>query len=342
MGLGGHLGQHCRRQRVYTRTRDPRTNGCLHTKKTITEHKNAPPWVTDNVLCLVAKKMATQSPGSQAAADAACSRGIIEEKQDALVRAKRELAEVKRGSRAWWRKTSEMTHSSQKVQSSIPSLKTDAGEWALDAVSKAEVLASTLFAKYKLPGIVENEYSTLVPQESTVQTLPCPEILYCSVQAAERHLQQLREDSATGPDLLPSRVLKYCASQLALAVAMLATKILHWGHWPDAWLEHWLVPFLKRGSASLPGNYRGIHLSSQLSKVVERLILETLEPFLPPRGIRYGPHQFAYCKGRGARDALLYIVLWWLDAFNFGSRHFGSRHFCSRHFCSLCSPPAAQ
>eukprot|EP00959_Pyramimonas_sp_CCMP1952_P418212 8761676-Pyramimonas_sp.AAC.1 len=46
-------------------------------------------------------------------------------------------------------------------------------------------------------------------------------------------------------------------------------------------------------------------------------------PFFAPRleciGA-FGSHQFAYCPGRGARDAILYVVLRWLLAFAGGRR----------------------
>ena len=61
------------------------------------------------------------------------------------------------------------------------------------------------------------------------------------------------------------------------------------------------------------GVYRGIHLTSQLSKVVERLLGKLFQDFFEKTGA-YGPNQFAYMKGRGSRDALAWNVLKWLGA----------------------------
>ena len=55
---------------------------------------------------------------------------------------------------------------------------------------------------------------------------------------AENILGALREDSGTGPDRLPSRILRVCAKELAEPVRLLATLILATGVWPDMWLEH--------------------------------------------------------------------------------------------------------
>jgi hypothetical protein len=55
-------------------------------------------------------------------------------------------------------------------------------------------------------------------------------------------------------------------------------------------------------------NYRGIHLTSQISKVAERVIAALFVPQLICSGA-VGRNQFAYMPERGARDALAQLVL---------------------------------
>ena len=64
-------------------------------------------------------------------------------------------------------------------------------------------------------------------------------------------------------------------------------------------------------------NYRGVHLTSQLSKVVERLLQQLCAPFLVSVG-GFGANQFAYQKERGARDALAMFVMRWIKALTSG------------------------
>ena len=52
-----------------------------------------------------------------------------------------------------------------------------------------------------------------------------------------RHIFSLK-DSATGPDMLPARILKECCLQLAGPLRMLAQSILHFGAWPRSWMVH--------------------------------------------------------------------------------------------------------
>ena len=62
-------------------------------------------------------------------------------------------------------------------------------------------------------------------------------------------------------------------------------------------------------------NYRGVHLTSQLSKVVERLIGLSLLPYIS-HPLRTGSHQFAYVKQKGSKDALAILTLSWIAALN--------------------------
>ena len=127
-------------------------------------------------------------------------------------------------------------------------------------------------------------------------------------------MKALDEDSALGPDLLPTRILKQCAHALAPILHTLIIAILTFGEWPTLWTIHWVVPLFKRKSVYDPGNYRGIHLTSQISKVVERVIASLFVPQLILTGA-FGRNQFAYMPERGARDALAQLVLTWISLF---------------------------
>ena len=83
--------------------------------------------------------------------------------------------------------------------------------------------------------------------------------------------------------------------------------MINQGKWPVGWRLHWIHPIFKRKSRAAPENYRGVHLTSQLSKVCERVIISILRPWLD-----FGSNQFAYTPERGHRDALLFNLMQWL------------------------------
>ena len=91
---------------------------------------------------------------------------------------------------------------------------------------------------------------------------------------------QLDEDSALGPDLLPTRILKRCAAVIAPVLHALVLLILNVGEWPEIWMVHWVVPLHKKKSVYDARNYRGIHLTSQLNKAAERILATLFVPQL--------------------------------------------------------------
>jgi hypothetical protein len=140
-----------------------------------------------------------------------------------------------------------------------------------------------------------------------------------TTERALKVLEELSNDSATGPDNLPTRILKECAKQLAAPFCMLAKIVLQERRWPDAFLVHNIVPLHKKNSVYHPTNYRGVHLTAQLSKAMERLLQTLFMPFLL-RSEAFGPNQFAYTPERGARDALAHMLLAWLPALAKGKK----------------------
>jgi hypothetical protein len=97
-------------------------------------------------------------------------------------------------------------------------------------------------------------------------------------------LQKLDISTATGHDGVPARILKLCAAQLLLPLALLTRSILHQGQWPVIWKKHRVVPLFKKGSTADPNNYRDVHLTPVLSKCVERAVGRSLTTYLQKSG----------------------------------------------------------
>ena len=190
----------------------------------------------------------------------------------------------------------------------IPHLKNASGEWKKDGKEKADLFAATFASKCVLADIEQNHYSELPTSRSL------PPLQGVTVSVVEDVLRDLDADKATGPDLMPSRILKNLADVLAEPVFLLTKQILLARRWPVAWMQHWIVPLHKRKAVSNPSNYRGIHLTPHLSKVVERVLLKASEAILMQLSL-FGRNQFAYSKRRGSRDAIAYMVVTWISAF---------------------------
>ena len=218
---------------------------------------------------------------------------------------KKKLKELPKSSKRWWRLAKTLAKNT-KAKTGLPPLKKEDGTWVRTPQEKAELFLDTFTKKYKLPASNSEVSADLGPrQEATPfdgNSLPI------RTRNAIQVLRRLREDSATGPDHLATKVLKRCAKNLGRPVALLARLLLNCGRWPKLWRVDWVFPLYKKRSVYDPGNYRGLHLTAQLSKAVERLIGRLFLPFLESTGA-YGPNQFAYRKHRGCKDALALNVL---------------------------------
>ena len=62
----------------------------------------------------------------------------------------------------------------------------------------------------------------------------------------------------------------------------------------------------------MPGNYRGVHLTTILSKIAEKMISINLMPFLQHRA--FGENQWAFTPTLSARDLVTTLVLSWILA----------------------------
>ena len=100
-------------------------------------------------------------------------------------------------------------------------------------------------------------------------------VLY-EIKVTEEHvqeeLQSLNEEKAPGPDDMSPYLLKKCAKQLAYPLMLIFVKSLEEGQLPEQWKRASVVPIFKAGSKKSPNNYRPVSLTSQVCKVLERII----------------------------------------------------------------------
>ena len=91
-----------------------------------------------------------------------------------------------------------------------------------------------------------------------------------------RLLKNLNPNKAPGPDGIHGRVLKNCASSLALPLSLLFTVSYRTGQIPSEWKSADIVPVFKKGDKKCVENYRPISLLCIAMKVFERCIRDEL------------------------------------------------------------------
>ena len=128
-------------------------------------------------------------------------------------------------------------------------------------------------------------------------------------------LRQIDVGKATGPDGIPGRLRKECAAELAPIIVRIARRCLAETMWPKIWRYHWIQPLHKKKQRWLPNNYRGIHLTSIVSKTVKRVIGTILVNYLDCSNA-YGDGQWAFRPKRNCRDLVALLVCSWIPGFS--------------------------
>jgi len=125
----------------------------------------------------------------------------------------------------------------------------------------------------------------------------------------KRLFKRLDESKATDHDRISAAILKRLADQLAMPFTRICRRMFYEGCWPKTWKLHLIVPIYKKGSAYKAGNYRGVHLTSILSKCAEKVVCFRLVSFLQLNA--FGQNQCGFSTGLQCsccRGSLLCVV----------------------------------
>ena len=85
-------------------------------------------------------------------------------------------------------------------------------------------------------------------------------------------MQEIKIRKATGPDMIPARILKDYATELAPILTFIFQQSLDSGCVPSDWRVANIVPIYKKGDKSIPSNYRPVSITSICSKLIEHII----------------------------------------------------------------------
>ena len=89
-------------------------------------------------------------------------------------------------------------------------------------------------------------------------------------------LLDLKENKASGPDNIPSRILKVAAEPVSYCLQLLFTESLRTGIVPSDWKQANITPVLKKGERFKASNYRSVSLTCICSKLMEHVVVSQL------------------------------------------------------------------
>ena len=117
-------------------------------------------------------------------------------------------------------------------------------------------------------------------------------------------IDELRDNSASGPEGLAAILLKKCKESLAKPLYSLWRDCLDHGITPSKLKEAHVIPVHKGGSQSIPSNYRPIALTSHLIKIFEKVVRNNLVQFLEENNL-FNKNQHGFRLGRSCLSQLL-------------------------------------
>ena len=116
---------------------------------------------------------------------------------------------------------------------------------------------------------------------------------YVSVPEVKRLLKQTDSKKSDGPDLIPARLIKDCAHELAPSVSHLVNVILENSTIPNVRIS----AIYKSGEKNQLNNYRPITILAILLKIMEKCICNQLTVYLEKNNL-LSSRQFGFRKGK--------------------------------------------
>ena len=223
-----------------------------------------------------------------------CKRVIAEARSSYAEATRRSVASQRTGSRDFWRICNSVLN---RGKSTIPPL-FNGPEVLTTSTDKANLFARNFSSNSTL----DDGFQQLPDFPSrTEQRLTSRKITARMVSHA---IYDLDTCKATGPDRIPSIVLKMCSPELSPVLAKLYNKCLAESCFPSCWKSSAVVPVFKNdGERSDPGKYRPISLLPIVSKIFESFINDSLIKHLDSTGL-FSDLQYGFRTLRSTADIL--------------------------------------
>ena len=114
-----------------------------------------------------------------------------------------------------------------------------------------------------------------------------------NVEKVRHFLRNLKSSKSSGDEAFPTRLYKVLADSIALPVAVIFASSIQQRVFPNAWKNGVIVPLPKTNPTDLL-KLRQVTLLSPLSKMMEKLVLHSVQPFFD-RCYGLGQHGFRKC-----------------------------------------------
>ena len=135
--------------------------------------------------------------------------------------------------------------------------------------------------------------------ESPVEGPPIP----ITIDMVKKAISQMKAGKAPGPSGIVVEMIRAAGCMGASMIHDLAAAIIRDGKVPSDWEQSFIVCLYKgKGDALERGNYRGLKLTEQVMKVLERIVDGLIRQV-----VSIDDSQFGFVPGRGTTDAIFVV-----------------------------------
>ena len=120
-------------------------------------------------------------------------------------------------------------------------------------------------------------------------------------------LYNLNKRKSQGPDEVPPRVLWELSKELSVPLSIVFNKSLEDGIIPTEWKNANVVAIFKKGTKSVPGNYRPVSLTCIVCKILESIIRDFVVEHMLDCNL-YSKCQHGFRKHRSCITQLLEVM----------------------------------
>ena len=203
-----------------------------------------------------------------------------------------------------------------KVRTGIGPLRTQQRTLTASPKAMADVLAEQYNSAFSQPAYTNEQVqavfrlaqppntTNLCPTSTAATSTALLENINFSDKELAEAMRELRANSAAGPDGFPAILLKKCSEALAPPLARLWRASLREGDIPASCKCANIVPIHKGKSKAVAKNYRPVALTSQLSKVFEKVVRKHLVAFFDEHHL-LNATQHGFRTGRSCLSQLL-------------------------------------
>ena len=177
---------------------------------------------------------------------------------------------------------------------------------------------------HKKANILNEYFSSVFTRKD--DNVPCLPALYPGIcdpviglDGVVKLLRNLKPNKASGPDMIPNRVLKEAAVEIAPFLVMLFQASLDQGILPKEWKHSYVSPIYKKGDRSLPVNYRLVSLTCTCCKILEHIVYSSVIKHLESNGI-FSEAQHGFRKHHSCITQLVEAVHDFADALDKGQQ----------------------